>query len=240
MATFVLLHGGGMGGWTWKFVAKILRARGHDVYTPTFTGFGERIHLISRDITNATHVADVVNVLRYEDLTDVTLVGHSYAGTVVPGVIAQEGSRIKSAVYLDAIVLRAGETVVESMNYMTKEQAQGAVAALRAGQAPAGSGVHLQQREMAKQHPFRMTPERGQWLLDHLSDMPLSCTVNPVEVGSESVKKPVTYIAVSETVMTPMHQRARDLRWPVRELDADHAVLVGDPELTARLLLELA
>jgi pimeloyl-ACP methyl ester carboxylesterase len=229
-----------MGGWTWKFVARILRDQGHDVFTPTFTGFGERIHLISRDITNATHVADVVNVLHYEDLTDAVLVAHSYAGIVVPGVNAQSADRIGSIIYLDAMVARAGEAPAEALGFMQKEQAEGTAALLRSGQGPVGSGVHEQQREMAKQHPHRMTREREKWLLDHLSDMPLSCLVNPVVAGAESLKQPVNYIAVTETIMQPMHQRARELGWTVREVDGDHAILVGEPETTARLLLELA
>ena len=85
MTTLVVVHGGGMGGWTWKYVREILEAGGHKVYTPTFTGFGEREHLIGRDVGNATHVRDIVNVFKYEDLRDVVLVAHSYAGTVAPG-----------------------------------------------------------------------------------------------------------------------------------------------------------
>ena len=85
MATSLLMHGGGMGGWTWKYMRALLEAEGHTVFTPTFTGFGERVHLIGRDVGNATHVTDIVNVLHYEDLSDVILVAHSYAGTVAPG-----------------------------------------------------------------------------------------------------------------------------------------------------------
>ena len=70
MTTFVLTHGGGMGGWVWKFVRPLLREAGHDVFTPTFTGFGERIHLLSREVDNATHVTDIINVLQFEDISD--------------------------------------------------------------------------------------------------------------------------------------------------------------------------
>src|ERR1700755_2706384 len=101
MTTFVLMHGGGMGGWTWKYVRPLLSQAGHEVFTPTFTGFGERAHLIGREHGNATHVTDIVNVLHYEDLTDVVLVAHSYAGTVAPGVVAEAGHRIRRLVYLD-------------------------------------------------------------------------------------------------------------------------------------------
>ncbi len=111
MTTFVLLHGGGMGGWTWKYVRDLLEAQGHKVHTPTFTGFGERAHLIGRNVGNATHVQDIVNVFHFEDLHDVVLVAHSYAGTVAPGVVAQVGDRIASVIYLDAIVPHSGERI---------------------------------------------------------------------------------------------------------------------------------
>ena len=79
MATFVLIHGAWHGGWCWKKVTPLLRAAGHDVYTPTLTGLGERAHLLSPAVDLACHVQDVVNVLEYEDLRQVVLVGHSYA-----------------------------------------------------------------------------------------------------------------------------------------------------------------
>ena len=80
MATFVLVHGAWHGGWCWKKVAPLLRAAGHEVYTPTLTGLGERAHLLTREVDLDTHIPDVVNVLEYEDLRDVILVGHSYGG----------------------------------------------------------------------------------------------------------------------------------------------------------------
>ena len=70
MATVVFLHGGGMGGWVWHDIATALRAEGHTVFTPTFTGFGERSHLIGRDVTHDVHITDIVNVLTFEDLRD--------------------------------------------------------------------------------------------------------------------------------------------------------------------------
>src|SRR5271170_5914116 len=121
MATYVLCHGGGMGGWTWKYMTPLLRKAGHEVYTPTYTGFGERIHLLSKDTDGETHVADVVNMLKYEDLADVILVGHSYSGTVLPGVAVEAGDRVRRYVYLDAIVAKAGETVVGTMAYMPED-----------------------------------------------------------------------------------------------------------------------
>jgi hypothetical protein len=85
-----------------------------------------------------------------------------------------------------------------------------------------------------------MSAERQEWLLSHLSNMPTACAVNPVRVGAEAVKQPVDYIAVSDTVMKPMHQRARELEWNIHEVAGDHAILVGDPNTTVRLLERFA
>jgi pimeloyl-ACP methyl ester carboxylesterase len=237
MTTFVLLHGGGMGGWSWKFVRPLLRDAGHEVFAPTFTGFGERIHLISRDITHDVHVQDVVNLLHYEDVRDAVIVAHSYSGTVAPGVVAAAGDRIRALVYVDAIVAHAGETVVAAMNYMPPDQAAGLDATLARGEGPIGSGVAEMQRAEAKNHPHLMDPAREAWLLDHLSDMPLRCTVSPIAVGAEFIRKPVHYIAARHTIMTPMHARARALGWTMHDHPGDHAMLVGDPDGVAAIVL---
>jgi pimeloyl-ACP methyl ester carboxylesterase len=237
MANFVLMHGGGMGGWTWKFVREILEAKGHDVFTPTFTGFGERIHLIGRDVGNDTHVTDIVNMLHYEDLTDVILVAHSYAGTVAPGVVAQAGERIKRVIFLDAIIAHAGERIASLLGFASEEDMIGLDAMLDAGQGPIGSGVHEQQRAMAKEHPHMMSTERQDWLLDHLSDQPMRATCCVIAVGAESITLPVDYIAAKHTIMTAMHDRARALGWPVHDHPGDHAFNVGDPEGVTDLIL---
>jgi hypothetical protein len=240
MTKFVLLHGGGMGGWTWKFVRELLEAKGHRVLTPTFTGFGEREHLIARDVGNATHVQDVVNVFRFEDLHDVVLVAHSYAGTVAPGVLAQVGDRVAKVIYLDAIVPHSGERIASLMGYVPEEQLAGLDAMLDAGEGPIGSGVHEMQRAAAKEHPHLMVPEREKWLLDNLSDQPMKATSCLIPVGAETIAKPVDYIAAAVTVMTAMHDRARALGWTIHDHPGDHALLVGDPEGTVDLILAIA
>jgi len=83
MATFVLVHGTTAGGWVWKDIARPLREAGHEVYTPTLTGLGERMHLLTPDVGLDTHITDIVNVIRFEELRDVVLVGHSYGGSVI-------------------------------------------------------------------------------------------------------------------------------------------------------------
>jgi pimeloyl-ACP methyl ester carboxylesterase len=239
MTTFVLMHGGGMGGWTWKFVREILEARGHRVFSPTFTGFGERIHLIGRDVGNETHVTDIVNMLHFEDLSDVILVAHSYAGTVAPGVAALAGDRIARVIYLDAIISHAGERIVSLLGFASEADMIGLDNMLDAGEGPIGSGVHEQQRAMAKEHPHIMSAERQSWLLDHLSDQPMRATCCAIPVGAESIKLAVDYVAARHTIMSTMHDRARALGWTMHEHPGDHAFIVGDPEGVSEIILRI-
>jgi pimeloyl-ACP methyl ester carboxylesterase len=101
---FVLVHGSWHGGWCWRRVADLLDAKGHKVYTPTLTGLGERSHLMSGMITLDTHITDVANVIKWENLQDVVLVGHSYAGFVISGVAERVQPAISSIVFLDAFL----------------------------------------------------------------------------------------------------------------------------------------
>ncbi len=111
--TFVLVHGAWGGGWTYKGLDRRLTDQGHTVYRPTLTGLGERVHLASPDITLETHVEDVVNVILYEDLHDITLVGHSYGGMVITGVADRVPERIARMVYLDAVVPDDGDSLLD-------------------------------------------------------------------------------------------------------------------------------
>ena len=101
MTTFVLVPGAWIGGWAWRDTARSLRDAGHDAYPVTLTGLGERVHLGSADVDLDTHIADVRNLMEYEDLVDVALVGHSYAGIVIHGVADRIPERIGSLIYLD-------------------------------------------------------------------------------------------------------------------------------------------
>ena len=154
MATFALfmaalpVHGSG------STAREALRRNGHEVHTVTFTGFAERRHLISRDCTVETHVVDVLNTLEFEDVSDCVLVAHSYAGSVAPGVVAAAPHRIRHVVYLDALVVRSGESVSEAMGYMSAEQSRAVAAGVSAGAIPIYSPVADQQREEAKKKPF--------------------------------------------------------------------------------------
>ena len=109
MATFVLVHGAWHGSWCWARVRHALAADGHQVFTPTLTGVGERSHLLSRDIDLQVHVDDVVNLLRWEELDDVILCGHSYGGCVISGAADAVPDQIAALAYLDAFLLEEGE-----------------------------------------------------------------------------------------------------------------------------------
>jgi pimeloyl-ACP methyl ester carboxylesterase len=110
----VLVGGAWLGGWCWRGVARWLRDNGHEAYPATLTGLGERVHLASAEVTLETHVTDVVNLMQYEDLRDVVLVGHSYGGVVVTGVADRVPERISELVYLDTMPLPDGVAVIDT------------------------------------------------------------------------------------------------------------------------------
>lgn len=112
-ATFVIVHGGWGCGFTFAGVAEILRSRGHMVQIPALTGLGRRSHLLSPGIGLATHIQDVVNEIRWDDLTDIVLVGHSYGGMVITGVAEEIPERIASIVYLDAFLPADGQSTMD-------------------------------------------------------------------------------------------------------------------------------
>jgi hypothetical protein len=111
--TFVLVHGAWHGGWCWRRVSDLLEKRGHKVFTPTLTGVGERSHLMSKDINLDTHITDIVNVFKWEDLKDVCLVVHSYGGYPGSGALEQIGERVSSIVWLDALKPENGERLFD-------------------------------------------------------------------------------------------------------------------------------
>src|SRR3712207_4099459 len=113
MATYVLVGGGWLGGWCWRPIARQLRADGHDSYPVTLTGLGERVHLASPQINLETHITDVVNLIKFEDLHDVVLLGHSYGGLVVTGAADRIPERISELVYLDTAPLPDGAIMIE-------------------------------------------------------------------------------------------------------------------------------
>ena len=119
MSSFVLVHGAWHGSWCWKRVRPGLQAQGHEVFTPTLTGVADRSHLLSRAVNLETHIQDVMNLIRWEELTDIVLCGHSYGGCVISGVADRMPEHIRALVYLDAFVLDDGEN---QMQHLTEAQ----------------------------------------------------------------------------------------------------------------------
>jgi len=111
MANFVLVHGAWHGGWCYRDTAAALRAAGHEVFTPTHTGVGERFHQSAENITLETHVRDVCGCIEWEELDDVVLVGHSYGGMVISGVADRMAERVRALVFLDAFVPEHGDSL---------------------------------------------------------------------------------------------------------------------------------
>ena len=120
----VIVHGAWGGGWDWKHVAQLLTADGYMVYRPTLTGQGEHSNLASTNIDLDTHIQDIVNVIVWEDLHDVVLVGHSYGGMVITGVADRVPDRIKHVIYIDALVPKNGECVNDILPPRLKQPIQ--------------------------------------------------------------------------------------------------------------------
>ena len=134
--TFVLVHGAWHGGWCWQRVADRLRNGGHIVFTPTLTGLGERSHLLQAGIDIGTHITDVVNVMKWERLSDVVLCGHSYGGFVISGVAEQMASAIRSIVFLDAFLPNDGDTMQNLTSAAVQDAIAGALTSGALGMPP--------------------------------------------------------------------------------------------------------
>src|SRR5580658_10519078 len=113
MATFVLVHGAWHGSWCWKRVRGALQKQGHEVFTPTLSGVGERSHLLTQQIDLDTHTLDVLNLIQWEELDDIVLCGHSYGGMVATGVADRIPERIRALVFLDAFVPESGQSLMD-------------------------------------------------------------------------------------------------------------------------------
>ena len=134
--TFVLVHGAWHGGWCWRRVADLLRARGHLVYTPTLTGLADKSHLMSKDISIQTHADDVSNLIKWEGLDNVCLVGHSYGGFVISLAAEAVGEKLSSFVFLDAFVPEDGEDPLARISGPVREGIEADIARGVLGRAP--------------------------------------------------------------------------------------------------------
>jgi pimeloyl-ACP methyl ester carboxylesterase len=243
MATYVLVHGLWHGGWCWRRVAPLLREAGHEVFTPTLTGLGERAHLSNPEIDLDTHTRDVLGVLRYEDLDHVILVGNSYAGMVITAVIDQAAERIAHLVYLDAFIPQDGQSMADFVG-------PAFLSAFREQVRTAGEGWRLPALPLEAygitDEAYGITDEDDRrWMRPKLVDQPFKTVLQSVRMTHPSAADlPRTFIYCNQPAIGPFDQfaeRARtDEGWCYRELAAGHFPMITAPRKTADLLLELA
>jgi len=242
MATFVLVHGAWAGGWVWKKIVPLLRAAGHDVRATTGTGLGDRVHLTGPAVNLDTHISDVVNVLGFEDLTEVTLVGWSYGGMIITGVAEQAPERLAQLVYLDALVPADGED-----SYDAELSSEEVRAADRAAADAAGRPGFVLVGPYADWLGSLMPdPADREWLLRKLVPQPLATDTQPIRLlNPAAAAVPCTFVYSTENKEAgdPFTSIATRLRsapgWRYTELPDNHLAPVNAPQATAQLLLSL-
>ncbi|SET51019.1 alpha/beta hydrolase family protein [Oceanicella actignis] len=231
MARFVLVHGAFHGAWCWRFVAEILRARGHEVSAPTLTGLGERRHLLSPRVEMQTFCADVLNHLRYEDAREAVLVGHSFAGAPISKAAELAPERVARLVYLDAMLLEGDETPFDVFPPATRATREALAHAHDGGvsippPAPESFGVG--------------DPAQAAWLAERLTPHPLATYRTAARLGrppgAEFAKVYVHCVAPDYAPLRWAAARAREAGWPIQTLAAGHDAMVTAPQAVADLL----
>lgn len=219
--TIVLVHGAWGGSWAFRKVEALLREQGFNVYRPQLTGLGERVHLARPDIGLSTHIEDVVNLIRFEDLHDIILMGHSYGGMVITGVADRIPERIHRLVYLDAMVPNDGESVMALVGSHAD------------GLKPMIKGDYIV--------PPWVKPEQP---LPRDEPQPLKTFTEPIVLKNKAaLKLPATYILTVAAGKKPeddefwlQAQRAKERGWPVIQLTADHNPQWSAPEALVTML----
>jgi pimeloyl-ACP methyl ester carboxylesterase len=237
VATYVLVHGGGHGGWCYQRVASILRSAGHEVLTPTLSGLGERSHRMGPDIDLDTHITDVVNVLHYDDLHDVILVGHSYGGMVITGVGDRAADRIGRLVYLDA---------ANPVNNQSLVDVSGPVIEAVRPYGRVVDGVELvlfPDPEIVKLYGVT-DPGDIEWMTERLTPHPWICFDQKLRLTNEDAlwAIPQYHIVCTSTLPTRDPEligkaRAQGRLWDV---DTGHDLMITEPKFVAEALLEVA
>jgi pimeloyl-ACP methyl ester carboxylesterase len=231
--TFLLVHGVWHGGWCWQRVAAQLRGDGHAVFTPTLTGLGERSHLLAPGIDLATHIADIVNVMKWERLRDVVLCGHSYGGFVISGVAEEMAAAIRSIVFLDAFLPGSGDTIQKVTGPAVQD-------AIRIARQRGELGVPPRPAEA-----FGVNAADRQWVDSLCVPQPIGTFTSPIAVtGAREKIARKTYIR-AEGYHNPSFDRAwatvrSDPSWRWHTVACGHDVMVDMPERLSELLLQAA
>jgi pimeloyl-ACP methyl ester carboxylesterase len=241
MATFVLVHGAWHGGWCYRDTAKALRAAGHDVFTPTHTGVGERAHQAAENITLETHIRDVVGCIEAEELKDVILCGHSYGGMVITGVADRLPGRIRSLVYLDAFVPENGQSLNQLLPLaLPPEVAAGFLGAFRGTALEGNSG----RMAPIPSEAFNIKQENRAWVDRRCVAQALATFEMPILLtGAGAAVKNRLYILADGWDPSPFRHFAAKLEgqagWRVVKIASSHDVMVDEPKALAAELLRL-
>jgi pimeloyl-ACP methyl ester carboxylesterase len=234
MATFVLVHGAWSGAHGFRKVRGPLRAAGHDVFTPSLTGIGERAHLTSPQVCLTTHITDVVNTVLYEDLEGIVLLGFSYGGFVVTGALEHIAGRIRHLVYLDAFVPGDGDTL-------------NAIAGNGAGRPVIGLGGAWLVPPIPREFD---DPAEAAWAGARRTAHPAGCFTEPVRLPRPLEDYPFTRTYIKATgeprpepggpFWAAADRAMASPAWRYREVATNHMIPSNRPEDLTRLLLELA
>lgn len=237
--TYVLVHGAWHSGQAWSRVVPLLGRAGHRVFTPTLTGYGETAHLLSAEVGLDTHVQDVVRLILDADLTDVVLVGHSYAGMVVTSVVNEVPDRIAEVVYLDAMVPQDGEAAVDALP-VTQSLIDLAAASDTPWRIPAFP-------ETAEGLFGVRDPADLAWLRTMVSDQSVNCLQQPARLDNPAAAAvPRTHIHCVDPVAGPVGRRPVPAVQPngnpsrVWQLASGHDCMITVPGALADLLLRVA
>ena len=236
MATYVLVHGGGHGGWCYQPVARGLRAQGHEVHAPSLTGCGDRQHLFRSDVDLECHITDVTNLVEFEDLRDVILVGHSYGGMVITGVADRAPDRIGHLVYLDAATPTNGQSLADlAGRAMFFARANSRIV----------DGVELCLFPTEETIPIYgvVDSETVDWMRPRLTPQPWRCFEQPLNLTNEEALAKIPQSHINSTMFLSSrdvdHIRAiSDGRmW---DLDTGHDMMITEPKWVAEKLLLVA
>jgi pimeloyl-ACP methyl ester carboxylesterase len=228
--TFVLVHGAWHGGWCWRRVSDLLEKRSHKVFSPTMTGLGERSHLIDPKINLTTHITDMVNVIKWEGLNDIVLVGHSYGGAVVSGVAEQVRDAIGSIVFLDAFVPENGDSMKDLTvrRAAIEELVQKGETTMKA--VPAAV--------------FQVNEKDRAWVDSKCTPQPLATFTETITLtGARDRIEKKAYIRATGFANSPFdaaQEKAKARGWRVYETPCGHDVMVDMPDRLTEILLEVA
>ena len=236
MTTYILVHGAWHGGWCWTRVARRLREAGHEVFTPTMTGLGDRAHLGGSGIDLDAHIADICAVFETEEIERAVLCGHSYAGMVVTGVADRLANRISALVYLDAFIPEDGQSLFDI-------QGPARADLFRDMAAKSGDGWGI--APVSAEYFGVMTPEDAAWVDRRCTPQPIATYEQPVRRGGADAAIPrKLYILADKhpnSRFGPIAEKLRnDPGWEYHGIAAGHDVMVDKPDDLTKILLGAA